>query len=50
MKTHEHTLLVQAIEEDDSEAGDVMRAHIQTSLGARSAWRLSKPGASAGDT
>jgi len=51
MKAHEHTLLFQAIEEGDSEtAAEVMRAHIQTSLGAKSAWRLSKPGASPSDS
>jgi DNA-binding GntR family transcriptional regulator len=50
-KAHEHTLLFQAIEEGDSEtAADVMRAHIETSLGAKSAWRLAKPDASAGDS
>lgn len=44
MKAHEHTLLFQAITEGDAEtAGEVMRAHIQTSLGAKSAWRLAKP-------
>ena len=48
MTAREHTLLFQAVQEGDSEtAADVMRAHIQTSLGARSAWRLAKPGASA---
>src|SRR4051812_13012489 len=42
---HEHTLLFQAITEGDAEtAGEVMRAHIQTSLGAKSAWRLAKSG------
>jgi DNA-binding GntR family transcriptional regulator len=50
-KAHEHTLLFQAIEEGDSEtAADVMRAHVETSLGAKSAWRLAKPDASAGDS
>ncbi len=44
----EHRLLFQAIEEGDPEtAADVMRAHIRTSLGARSAWRLAKPVAGA---
>src|SRR4051794_34561552 len=43
MKADEHRLLLQAIEEGDAEtAADVMRAHIQTSLGAKSAWRLAK--------
>ena len=47
-KAHEHTLLFQAIEEGDAEtAAEVMHAHVQTSLGARSAWRLSKADASA---
>ncbi|MGR6963241.1 GntR family transcriptional regulator [Geodermatophilus sp. URMC 61] len=51
MKANEHTLLFQAIVEGDTEtAADVMRAHIQTSLGARSAWRLAKPGASSDDS
>ncbi|WP_448616468.1 GntR family transcriptional regulator [Modestobacter sp. URMC 112] len=50
MKAHEHTLLFQAIEEGDADtAADVMRAHIQTSLGAKSAWRLAKPGAASDD-
>jgi DNA-binding FadR family transcriptional regulator len=44
----EHRLLLQAIEEGDPEtAADVMRAHVRTSLGARSAWRLAEPGAGA---
>ncbi len=44
MKANEHRLLFQAIQEGDAEtAGDVMRAHIRTSLGAKSAWRLAKP-------
>jgi DNA-binding GntR family transcriptional regulator len=44
VKDREHTLLLQAIVESDAEtAGEVMRAHIQTSLGAKSAWRLAKP-------
>ncbi|GHH38737.1 GntR family transcriptional regulator [Lentzea cavernae] len=44
LKAHEHTLLFQAIVEGDGEtAADVMRAHIRTSLGAKAAWRLSKP-------
>ena len=47
LKAHEHTLLFQAIVEGDGEtAAEVMRAHIQTSLGAKSAWRLAKPAAS----
>ena len=51
MKANEHTLLFQAIVEGDTEtAADVMRAHIRTSLGAKSAWRLSKPGASSDDS
>jgi DNA-binding GntR family transcriptional regulator len=50
-KSHEHTLLFQAIEEGDAEtAADVMRAHIQTSLGAKSAWRLAKPSASSDES
>jgi DNA-binding GntR family transcriptional regulator len=44
MKDREHTLLFEAIVEGDTEtAAEVMRAHIQTSLGAKSAWRLAKP-------
>ncbi len=44
MKAREHTLLFEAIVEGDGEtAADVMRAHIETSLGAKSAWRLAKP-------
>jgi DNA-binding GntR family transcriptional regulator len=44
MKAREHTLLFEAIVEGDAEtAAEVMRAHIQTSLGAKSAWRLAKP-------
>lgn len=44
MKAREHTLLFEAIVEGDGEtAAEVMRAHIQTSLGAKSAWRLAKP-------
>jgi DNA-binding GntR family transcriptional regulator len=51
VKADEHRLLFQAIEEGDAEtAGDVMRAHIQTSLGAKSAWRLAKPSASSDDS
>jgi len=51
MKANEHRLLLQAIEEGDAEtAAGVMRAHIQTSLGARSAWRLAKPGAASTDS
>ncbi len=43
-KAREHTLLFEAIVEGDAEtAADVMRAHIETSTGARSAWRLAKP-------
>jgi DNA-binding GntR family transcriptional regulator len=50
-KATEHRLLYQAIEEGDAAtAADVMRAHIQTSSGARSAWRLAKPGASSTDS
>lgn len=46
VKASEHTLLLRAVVEGDAEtAADVMRAHIQTSLGARSAWRLARPGA-----
>jgi DNA-binding GntR family transcriptional regulator len=45
-KAHEHTLLFEAIVEGDgATAADVMRAHVQTSLGAKSAWRLAKPAA-----
>jgi DNA-binding GntR family transcriptional regulator len=45
-KAQEHTLLFEAIVEGDGvTAAEVMRAHIQTSLGAKSAWRLAKPAA-----
>jgi DNA-binding GntR family transcriptional regulator len=45
-KANEHTLLFEAIVEGDgATAADVMRAHIQTSLGAKSAWRLARPAA-----
>ncbi len=51
MKADEHRLLFQAIVEGDTDiAADVMRAHIQTSLGAKSAWRLAKPSAPAGES
>ncbi|WP_448624343.1 GntR family transcriptional regulator [Geodermatophilus sp. URMC 64] len=51
MKANEHTLLFQAIAEGDGEtAADVMRAHIRTSLGAKSAWRLAKPAASSDES
>ena len=44
LKEQEHGLLLEAIVEGDAEtAAEVMRAHIQTSLGAKSAWRLAKP-------
>jgi DNA-binding GntR family transcriptional regulator len=44
LKAQEHTLLFEAIVEGDGDtAADVMRTHIQTSLGAKSAWRLAKP-------
>ena len=44
MKAREHTLLFEAIVEGDADtAAEVMRAHIQTSLGAKAAWRLAKP-------
>ena len=43
-KAREHTLLFEAIVEGDGEtAADVMRAHIENSAGAKSAWRLAKP-------
>jgi DNA-binding GntR family transcriptional regulator len=43
-KDSEHTLLLQAVVEGDAEtAAEVMHAHIQTSLGAKSAWRLARP-------
>src|SRR5687767_8617417 len=45
-KANEHTLLFEAIVEGGGATpADVMRAHIQTSLGANSAWRLAKPAA-----
>jgi DNA-binding GntR family transcriptional regulator len=51
VKATEHRLLLQAIEESDAEtAAEVMRAHIRTSLGAKSAWRLAKPGAASDDS
>jgi DNA-binding GntR family transcriptional regulator len=44
MKANEHRLLFEAIVEGDAgTASEVMHAHIQTSLGAKSAWRLAKP-------
>jgi DNA-binding GntR family transcriptional regulator len=44
MKANEHRLLFEAIVEGDAAtASEVMHAHIQTSLGAKSAWRLAKP-------
>ena len=46
LKAREHTLLFEAIVEGDGDtAADVMRTHIETSLGAKSAWRLAKPAA-----
>ncbi|WP_111766006.1 GntR family transcriptional regulator [Nakamurella deserti] len=43
-KAHEHALLVEFIVSGDGEsAAQVMREHIDTSLGAKSAWRLMKP-------
>lgn len=46
VRAHEHALLFQAIAEGDADtAADVMRAHVRTSLGAKSAWRLSTPDA-----
>jgi DNA-binding GntR family transcriptional regulator len=46
MKDREHRLLFEAIVEGDGDtAADVMTAHIETSLGAKSAWRLAKPAA-----
>jgi DNA-binding GntR family transcriptional regulator len=43
-KAHEHTMLVELIVAGDTEgAAQVMRDHIDTSLGAKSAWRLMKP-------
>ncbi|WP_329792391.1 GntR family transcriptional regulator [Lentzea sp. DG1S-22] len=43
-KANEHALLFQAVLEGDGEtAADVMRAHIETSLGAKAAWRLAQP-------
>src|SRR5688572_24339519 len=45
-KAREHALLLEAVVEGDGDtAADVMRAHIETSLGAKSAWRLAKPAA-----
>ena len=46
LKAREHTLLFEAIVEGDGDtAADVMRTHVETSLGAKSAWRLAKPAA-----
>jgi DNA-binding GntR family transcriptional regulator len=46
MKAREHSLLFEAIVEGDgATAAEVMRAHIETSLGAKSAWRLAKSAA-----
>ncbi|MCG8922975.1 GntR family transcriptional regulator [Lentzea sp. CC55] len=43
-KANEHALLFQAVLEGDGEtAADVMRAHVETSLGAKAAWRLAQP-------
>jgi DNA-binding GntR family transcriptional regulator len=43
-KAREHSLMFEAIVEGDGDtAADVMRTHIETSLGAKSAWRLAKP-------
>ncbi|MBB2903141.1 DNA-binding GntR family transcriptional regulator [Kineococcus radiotolerans] len=44
MKAGEHHQLLEAITAGDAEgASQVMFAHIETSLGAKSAWRLAKP-------
>ncbi|MCV2490774.1 GntR family transcriptional regulator [Geodermatophilus sp. YIM 151500] len=44
VKDREHELLFEAIVEGDAEtAAEIMRTHIETSLGAKSAWRLAKP-------
>jgi DNA-binding GntR family transcriptional regulator len=46
LKAREHTLLFEAIVEGDGDtAADVMRTHIETSFGAKSAWRLAKSAA-----
>ena len=46
MKAREHSLLFEAIVEGDgATAAEVMRAHIETSLGAKSAWRLAQSAA-----
>jgi len=46
VKDREHALMFEAIVEGDGvTAADVMTAHIATSLGAKSAWRLAKPAA-----
>jgi DNA-binding GntR family transcriptional regulator len=46
LKAREHTLLFEAIVEGDGDtAADVMRTHIETSLGAKSAWWLAKSAA-----
>jgi DNA-binding GntR family transcriptional regulator len=43
-KDREHTVLLEAVVDGDAEtAGAVMLTHIETSLGAKSAWRLAKP-------
>jgi DNA-binding GntR family transcriptional regulator len=50
-KEAEHTALLECIVAGDSQgAGDVMRAHIDTSLGAQAAWRLRKPGTGDADS
>ena len=42
----EHVLLLEAVVEGDgATASDVMRAHIETSQGAKAAWRLAHPAA-----
>jgi DNA-binding GntR family transcriptional regulator len=46
VKDREHQLLFEAVIEGDSAtAAEVMHAHVETSLGAKSAWRLAQPDA-----
>lgn len=40
-RAEEHRLLLEAVQDrDGAAAGDLMRRHVETSLGAKSAWRL----------
>ena len=47
----EHRQLFEAVRDGDANtAAELMLRHVETSLGAKSAWRLAKPDASAGDS